>query len=341
MKTFAAVILLFLLGVSLDNVAEARPSNSEEGTENEARSKRNAQLPNLSGSTIVGGSHNFGTKTYTQTTQNNINNGKQPHSSTTTATIQETPGLLSSRVITVGEKDSQTIQTITQQAPKVFVKKCVYQKVPQNHVQIIKSNGHQTFFSNGDQNAGTQIISQPDGTTITQSPQGQIIKTPSGTITQGFFGRKRRSPQTFGYQGSTQIYNGGSKFQGGSHNFGTEFHNQNQQSFGNFGPSGQLTTITQIQEPGNYVERCHFEEVSNPDQLSTLIQFQTPSGKQKRSAQNFGYNNSQQNYGGGHFQGGSHNFGSLQNYGGSHFQGGKHNFGQQSYGQNRWNSRWY
>merc|ERR1711942_58354 len=103
MKTFAAVILLFLLGVSLDNVVESRPSNSHEVTENEARSKRNAQLPNLSGSTIVGGSHNFGTKTYTQTTQNNINR-KQPHSSTTTTTIQETPGLFSSRVITVGEK---------------------------------------------------------------------------------------------------------------------------------------------------------------------------------------------------------------------------------------------
>merc|ERR1711942_643142 len=89
MKTFAAVILLFLLGVSLDNVVESRPSNAVESTENEARSKRNAQLPNLSGSTIVGGSHNFGTKTYTQTTQNNINNRKQSHSSITTTTKQE------------------------------------------------------------------------------------------------------------------------------------------------------------------------------------------------------------------------------------------------------------
>merc|ERR1711872_90189 len=81
---------------------------------------------------------------------------------------------------------------------------------------------------------------------------------------------------------------------------------------------------------------CHFEKVSTPDQLSTFIEIQSSFGKQKRSAQNFGYNNSQQNYGGSHYQGGSHNFGSTQNFRGSHFQGGNHNFGPQSYNQRQW-----
>merc|ERR1712113_559848 len=57
----------------------------------------------------------------------------------------------------------------------------------------------------------------------------------------------------------------------------------------------------------------------------------------KRAAHDVGYNGSHQGYNGGHYQGGSHNFGSVQNYGGHHFQGGSHNFGSQYYNTNHGN----
>jgi len=348
--TFFAVLVLFL-GCLLNKGVESRPNGAIESSENEARLKRNAQLPDLSGSTIVGGSHNFGTKTYTQTTQNNNNDGPNPHSSITTTTVSETPGLTNTGVFNAGENGPPFAQTISQQAPERFIKKCFYEKVPQNNIQIVQGSGYQVIKTNdgrtivvqNGQNTGSQFITESDGTTISQSSQGQVIQTPSTTLYQGNFGKKKRSPQTFGYQGSTQIYNGGSKFQGGSHNFGTETFHQNQEGFSNFGNFGPLTTSTDIQEPGTYIEKCFYEKVPTFGQIPSTTIVRKNLGREKRSAQYFGYNNSQQNYGGSHYQGGSHNFGQVGNYGGSHFQGGQHNFGHQSYNQNRFGStgRWY
>merc|ERR1712038_1474789 len=339
MKLFsAAVLLVFLLGYLFNKVVEARPNGILEFSESDNRKERNVQLPDLSGSTFVGGSHNFGTKTFTQTTPNNINDGSQPNLSTTTTTIKEQP-LLSAN----GLPFTQNIQTITHHGPDMYIKKCFYERVPQNHIRIINSNGSPTFFVNRDANAPGQFITESDGTTISQSSQGQIIKTPTTTVYQGNFGKTKRSPATFGYQGSTQINNGGSKFESGSHNFGSESYHQNQQIFDSSGTFRPITTTTSFQEPGTYIEKCYYEKILSPGQIPATTVLQKSLGREKRSAQYFGYNNSQQNYGGSHYQGGSHNFGSVQNYRGSHFQGGQHNFGHQSYNQNRWGStgQWY
>jgi len=360
-----SALLVFLLGCLFNTGVEARPNGILEFSESDNRKERNVQLPDLSGSTIVGGSHNFGTKTFTQTTQNNINDGSQPNLSTTTTTTKEQP-LLSANGLPL----TQNIQTITHHGPDMYIKKCFYERVPQNHIRIINSNGSPTFFVNRDANAPGQFITESDGTTISQSSQGQIIKTPTTTVYQGNLGKMKRSPATFGYQGSTQIYNGGSKFQGGSHNFGSESYHQNQHFFENTGTFRPITTTTSFQEPGTYIEKCYYEKILNPGQIPSTTVIQKNLGREKRSPQNFGNSNSPPNYGGSHYQGGAHNFGTqnvqnrvqniqgnhfeggqhnfgqqsyTHNYRGSHFQGGQHNLGQQSYNQNRWGStgQWF
>jgi len=327
MKLFTSALLVFLLACLLNKGVESRPNGVIEFSESENRKERSVQLPDLSGSTIVGGSHNFGTKTYTQTTQNNIKDGSQPQISTTTTTIKEQP-LLSPN----GLPSTQTIQTIAHHGPDMYIKKCFYEKVPQSHIRIINANGSPTFFVNPALNSHGQIITESDGTTISQSSQGQIIKTPTTTVYQGNFGKTKRSADTFGYQGSTQIYNGGSKFEGGSHNFGSESYHQNQQFFDN-GKFRPITTTTSFQEPGTYIEKCYYEKILSPGQIPATTVLQKNLGREKRGVLN---------YRGSQFQGGQHNY-RGSNYRGSQFQGGQHNSGHQSYNQHRWFSTvlWY
>merc|ERR1712038_1560462 len=122
MKLFSAAVLVFIfLGCLFNTVVESRPNGVLEFSESDDRKERNVQLPDLSGSTIVGGSHNFGTKTFTQTTQNNINDGSQPQLSTTTTTIKEQP-LLPPNIL----PSTQTIQTITHIGPDMYIRKCYH-----------------------------------------------------------------------------------------------------------------------------------------------------------------------------------------------------------------------
>merc|ERR1712038_922094 len=151
MKLFSVAIVVFLIGCLFNRGVEGRPNGALEFSESNNRKERNVQLPDLSGSTIVGGSHNFGTKTYTQTTQNNINDGSQPQLSTTTTTIKEQP-LLPPNIL----PSTQTIQTITHIEPDMYIRKCYYEKVPQSHIRIINANDSPNFFVNPALNAPDQ-----------------------------------------------------------------------------------------------------------------------------------------------------------------------------------------
>jgi len=157
--------------------------------------------------------------------------------------------------------------------------------------------------------------------------------------------REKRSPQTFGYKGSTQQFHSRPTHDGEFDRFGFRPVNEYKEAFFNLKDFKEYLKQNELLEPRPdvqdsemFAERFVYEKEDKAESKPSELINEEDDERKKRSAQYFGYNNSQQNYRGSHFQGGSHNFGHVGNYGGSHFQGGVHNFGHQSYNQNGWGS---
>jgi len=198
---------------------------------------------------------------------------------------------------------------LSQPSPGEYIKKCFYESVT--------NNKEENIFS--------------------QTQNDQIMD----------WNREKRSPQTFGYKGSTQQFNSRPKLEGELDEFRFRPANEYNQAIFNLAikdfkdyleENELLGPKPNVQDSEEFVERCVYEKVSNTNSKPSKSITEEDAERKKRSAQYFGYNNSQQNYRGSHFQGGSHNFGHVGNYGGSHFQGGAHNFGHQSYNQHGWGS---
>jgi len=298
-----SVALVFCSMLLINKGAESRPEYAKENEKSTERLKRD--LPNLSGSTIVGGAHNFGTKTYVQSTQNNIN-GDTNERFSTISTMKGRP------MITISnEPEDYYIKGH-------FVKKCVLEKAPQN-IRYYISNG----FTVTTTSEGNRIVYENKGETLSlqndPASESQTIKTDDGTImTQhSSFRKNKRSPQTYANNF------GGAIFNGGDNNFGTKNYIQNSHSAANnYEEPNAFITSSKVKQPETFIEKCHLEEVTRSGHGSATSVIKN-FGRGKR--QTFSHN-----FGGANLQGGTHNFG-QKNYGkffkGSSIEGGKHNFG--------------